>query len=120
MLLLKLGTGLMRMLTMGAAVVAAIYAGEARAGEISNAVSFFGDLFAVVALCPGLKVDEARLSSGPRLPGVDPEQWLLIIEEGRRTSPEHIKELASLPQTSVCDYGRKAYGSSNGGYLVER
>lgn len=110
----------MRCVLTWTAVAVVLCGGESGGGQLSDAVSFFGDLFAVASLCPMLKVDEMRLSAGPRPSGIDAAQWILIIEEGRRVSPEHIKELVALPQTSICDYGRKAYGSANGGYLVER
>jgi len=87
---------------------------------LDETVAFFGDLYAVAALCPKLKIDERALAQGPMMPGFDRSQWQLLIEEGRRRSPEFIRKLSPAPETIICDYGWKSFGPGNGGYLVER
>lgn len=105
---------------VGAAALISAWAVEARATDMKSSVNFYADLFAVAALCPSMKIDDSALATGAMPAGASRESWSLIVEEGRRTSPDKIREMVAFPQTAICDYGRKAYGPANGGYLVDR
>ena len=93
---------------------------SADAGEFDGVVRTISEIYALEALCPALKVNQSALSESATLNKLGAHTLQFILTEGRRLTPETMKEFANMPEAQICKYARDAYGEDPPRYLIDR
>ena len=100
--------------------VLAIPVAVASAGQFDGLIRTVSEIFALEALCPALKVNQPALSESATLNKLGSRTLQYVMAEGRRLTPETMKDFADMPQSKICNYARETYGGYTAPYLIDR